>query len=109
MKRIVEELKSGKLRLDVADYMSNSIKIEEVTGKGKGIVATEDIKRGTLIVASKAVSISYESELDVKVMSTNFYTEKADSPADNQNLFQLIYKLQHDPNLAKQVRFFLKN
>lgn len=105
MKRLTEETKAGKLRLDVADFMSKLIKIDEVEGKGKGVVAQEDIKRGTLIVASKAVSIAYDDEIETKIMSTNFYTEKGDIPASNQNLFQLVYKLQHDPHLAKQVRF----
>lgn len=105
MKRVVDDVKTGKLRLDVADYVSSSIEIRELKGKGKGVVAKEAIKRGTLLVASKAASISYERELTkVKVMSVNFYTNKMDKPAHNQNQCDLFYKLQHDPYLAKKVK-----
>lgn len=62
-----------------------------------------DIKRGTLLVGSKAASIAYDSECHVKVFSINFYTKKIDQASNNQNLANLFFKLQHDPYLAEQV------
>lgn len=103
MKRIINEVKSGKMRLDVADYVASSVRVADVAGKSKGFVATEKIKRGTLVVASKAASIAYDSECKIKVMSPNFYTKKMDQPAHNHNLSQVFFKLQHDPHLAKRV------
>lgn len=103
VKRLIGEVKSGKSRLDVADYVSKSVKVADVAGKAKGLVASERIKRGTLVVASKAASIAYDSECNVKVMSVNFYTKKMDQAAHNQNLRSVFYKLQHDPYLAKKV------
>lgn len=103
MRRLISLVKEGVLRLDVADYVSDLIKIADIPNKSKGIVATERIKRGTLLVASKAASIAYDSECSTKVISVNFYTKKMDQPSNNQNLVNLFHKLQHDPYLAKKV------
>ena len=99
-KSLVEQVKAGKLRLDVADYVSSDIRITEVSGKGKGVVANKAIKRGTLLVASKATVISYDHEIKSPVISTNFNMDKLSAI---QNVSSLFYKLQHDPNLAKKV------
>ena len=103
MKKLIGDVKAGLLRLDVADYVCKSIAVKEIPNKSKGIVAVEKIKRGTLLVASKAVSIAYDSECKFKVVSANFYTKKMDQPSSNQNLVNLFYKLQHDPYLAEKV------
>lgn len=108
IKRLIEDqVKKGELRLDVADYVSSSIKVADVPGKAKGVVASEKIKRGSLVVASKAASIAYESECSVKVISANFYTKKMDQPSQNQNLSNVFFKLQHDPYLAKKVTNYM--
>jgi TPR repeat protein len=52
-------LKRTYISLDVADYVG-PIRIADTPGKGKGLIATRDIRRGTLILAEKAFAIGYE-------------------------------------------------
>jgi tetratricopeptide (TPR) repeat protein len=54
-------LKRTYISLDVADYVG-PIHIADIPGKGKGLVATIYIRRGTLILAEKAFAIGYEEE-----------------------------------------------
>ena len=52
-------------RLDVADY-KGPIKVADVPGKGKGLVATRDITQGTLLLVDKAFVISYPDEHQIE-------------------------------------------
>ncbi|KAH7724045.1 TPR domain-containing protein [Aphelenchoides avenae] len=51
--RLFEAARRGEMDVDVADYVG-PIEVVDVPGKGKGIVATRDIKKGTLLIVSKA-------------------------------------------------------
>ncbi|KAH7716363.1 SET domain-containing protein [Aphelenchoides avenae] len=46
----------GQTDVDVADYVG-PIEVVDIPGKGKGVVATQDIKKGTLLLVSKAFAI----------------------------------------------------
>ncbi|KAH7716697.1 TPR domain protein [Aphelenchoides avenae] len=48
---------AGEMDVDVADYVG-PIEVVDIPGKGKGIVATRDIKKGTLLLVSKAFAIA---------------------------------------------------
>lgn len=111
MKRIINDVKAGnKLRLDVADYLSSSIQIEDVRGKGKVLMAIEDIKRGTLLTASKAVSIVYECECNMKeIPRDELNTELANFVLYDQSLSSLFFRLQNNPFISKQVILIFKN
>lgn len=104
IKSLIEQVKSGKRRLDVADYVSGDIEVGQVNKKSKGVFALRDIPRGTLLVGSKAASIAFESEHKVRVMTTNYCTKRMDDFTQSQNMKNLFYKLHHDPYLAKEVR-----
>lgn len=47
--------------LDHADYIG-PVRITKIAGKGRGLVATEDILEGTLLVCAKAFAIAFPSE-----------------------------------------------
>uniref|UniRef100_A0A915E796 SET domain-containing protein n=1 Tax=Ditylenchus dipsaci TaxID=166011 RepID=A0A915E796_9BILA len=57
-KRAVVE---NRLYLDVANYQG-PVKVGNVEGKSKGLLATRFIKQGTLLLASKAFAITYKSD-----------------------------------------------
>ena len=57
IKHLLGESKRGVLRLDVADYQSSDISVVDIEGKGKGVKATQPIKRGTLIMVDKHLLI----------------------------------------------------
>ena len=104
-KSLVEQVKAGKLRLDAADFVSSDIRITEVSGKGKGLVANKAIKRGTLLIACKAESIFYDSEIKDVLFSMNLYTRQLELTSCIQNISNLLLKVQHDPYLSKKVVF----
>ena len=52
-------------RLDIANY-KGPIEVADVPGKGKGVVATRDIAKGSLLLVEKAFVISYPDEHQIE-------------------------------------------
>lgn len=103
LKSIMEQFKKGMLRFDVADYVSDEIEIVDMGKRGKGVRAKVEIKKGTLLVGSKAVSISFTSDSPPNIITINQLTRKIDEPAQTQALSGLISRVQNDPYAAKQI------
>jgi hypothetical protein len=67
-------------------------------------VAKMDIKRNTLLVASKAASIVYSVEcVKNKLITLDDLTKQRKESYQSQNVAETFYKVQNDPNLAKLV------
>ncbi|CAF0780715.1 unnamed protein product [Brachionus calyciflorus] len=98
---------SGKdnLRIDVADYVSDKIEIIDIPKKGKGVIAKVDIPKNTLLVGSKALSISYDCEFLSRyaLIAYNLLNRTVDKNSQCLNLLNLIYKMRNDPFLSEQV------
>ena len=95
---MVENLKKGDIYMNVADYTSNDIKIVELEKNCKGVFAVKPIKKGTLLVVSKAISVSYENEKDdLEIPSVMTCIE--------ENTAKIIIKMDNDPELAKQIYY----
>jgi tetratricopeptide (TPR) repeat protein len=105
MKQIIHDSKVKKeLRLDLADYMSNDIEIVEVRPNCKGIVAKNDIKKNTLIMASKAASIAYSKECSKDlILSLNMFNKRMMTTTQCQNLTLLTQKVQNDPHMSREI------
>ena len=91
------------LRLDVADYKSDLINIVDIPNKAKGVVALRDIQRGTLLVVSKAFSITYDCENDGK--SKPLYSEylyKNNMHTQQPNVIVAVEAIESNPYLAKE-------
>ena len=73
------------------------------TEGSRGVLATRPIKRGTLVVASKAVTVCYEKELPTPVCSYDLHEDKMRQPSHVGNLGRLASAMQHDRRLARQV------
>lgn len=46
---------------DVSDFRHRALELREIPGKGRGLVATEDLSEGTLVLVEKAALISFPS------------------------------------------------
>jgi tetratricopeptide (TPR) repeat protein len=105
MNQIIHDSQIKKeLRLDLADYISNDIEIIEVKANCKGIVAKCDIKKNTLIMASKAASIAYNKECPKEVvLSLNMYNKKLMNTNQCQNLTNLTQTVLNDPFMSREV------
>uniref|UniRef100_A0A915D840 SET domain-containing protein n=1 Tax=Ditylenchus dipsaci TaxID=166011 RepID=A0A915D840_9BILA len=90
-------------RLDVADY-TGPVCIADVQGKGKGLVASRDVPRGTLLLVSKAFSIAYKDELpNAELFCVNLLTNKADRPSQTLNIIRTIQTLKCNPAMAADL------
>ena len=105
IKHLLEEAATRNvLRMDVADYESSDIAIKHIdASKGLGVVATRPIARGTLIMASKAASIAYNSESNFTMISANFITKLIDDTSHAINVIKTIHKVHNEPALAANV------
>ncbi|KAH7716361.1 TPR domain protein [Aphelenchoides avenae] len=58
--KLYEAALQGEMDVDVADYVG-PIEVVDIPGKGKGTVATQDVKKGTLLLVSKAFATATSS------------------------------------------------
>uniref|UniRef100_A0A915D845 Uncharacterized protein n=3 Tax=Ditylenchus dipsaci TaxID=166011 RepID=A0A915D845_9BILA len=90
-------------RLDVADY-TGPVCIADVQGKGKGLVASRDVPRGTLLLVSKAFSVAYKDELpNADVFCLNLLTNKADRSSQALNIIRTMQTLKCNPEMAADL------
>ena len=101
------------VNIDVADYVG-PVEIIDTKGKGKGVAASRDIVRGTLLLVSKAFSFSMRNmtdtnnnninEIDKKlVFCINLITNKADKDTQGVNLVETVQNLKCNPQRAKEL------
>jgi hypothetical protein len=94
------------IRLDVADYQSDAIGIQTISGKGFGVIATRDIKEGELLVVSKAVCVLFPSEIPsyLEVASSMDMEEgQYDTPNVVKLKRDLVASLRRRLHLKRQV------
>ncbi len=91
------------LRFDVADYKSNLIDVIDIPTKSKGVIAVKEIKRGTLLVVSKAFSITYDSENDGKSKPLySGYLYENNMQSLQPNVVVAVEAIESNPYLAKE-------
>lgn len=66
-----EIFSNNNFYMDIADYRSNKIEVTDILNKSKGVVATDFIKKGTLITACKAASAIFFNKTDYRRASYN--------------------------------------
>uniref|UniRef100_A0AC34FWL2 SET domain-containing protein n=1 Tax=Panagrolaimus sp. ES5 TaxID=591445 RepID=A0AC34FWL2_9BILA len=93
------ESKKEKAQLDVADY-SEPIEIANIPGKGRGIIASKNIKEGTLIAVSKAFSSGYSKDFDVDHFNMLLNPGGA---AHMNHEHDTLKKLQNNPQSLKDI------
>ncbi|KAI6171541.1 Isoform A [Aphelenchoides bicaudatus] len=102
VKNIYMESKNGVVEFDVADYMG-PIEIVDVSGKGKGVVAKNDISKGTLIMVSKAFSTGYKKDFDGMLLTLNVIRKGQENAASKLQIIKAIEKVRKNPSTAKEV------
>lgn len=91
-------------RIDVADYRG-PIEIAEIPNKGKGFVASKDIKKGTLLLAEKAFSCGYDGELEDEgsLLFLNTIINSAQETSKLLTILGTIQNLRHNPSKAGEL------
>lgn len=76
-----------------------------MSGLGQGLIATEDVKAGTLLMASKAYAVG--SARDVQsgtvLLSVNLITQTANRSTQAQCTVAAVQKLRRNPQTAWEV------
>uniref|UniRef100_A0A915CS38 Uncharacterized protein n=1 Tax=Ditylenchus dipsaci TaxID=166011 RepID=A0A915CS38_9BILA len=81
--------------LDIADYVG-PIEVAEIAGEGRGVIASKDIVKGTLLLVSKAFFIAYEDMLDTSLFAINTISDNLDEKTAVLNKIGVMQKLQHN-------------
>ncbi len=89
-------------RLDVADFIGPVV-AANITGKGKGLVATRPIEPGELLLVSKAFSSSYVSECDAILSSYNSITNQLNTPSEGLNMRNAMVNLKNNTDSASSL------
>lgn len=90
-------------RHDRGDYQLPCIKIIDIPNKGKGLITTKSIKKGELIVSSKAISIVYNDECNFNDMNINRLLGETEMGVVVANKLSLLHKVKNDPFYSKRV------
>uniref|UniRef100_A0A914Z667 SET domain-containing protein n=1 Tax=Panagrolaimus superbus TaxID=310955 RepID=A0A914Z667_9BILA len=99
---ILLESEKHEPQFEVADYVG-PIEIANIPGKGRGIIASEDIKEGTLLVVSKAFSTSLCQDF-LSLLGTIQSFKKQGATADQLlQVTQIMKNLQLNPQLGKEI------
>uniref|UniRef100_A0A914QK96 SET domain-containing protein n=1 Tax=Panagrolaimus davidi TaxID=227884 RepID=A0A914QK96_9BILA len=101
-KKMFLESKKDKTELDVADFMG-PIEIAKIDGKGRGIIASKDIKSGTLLAVSKAFASGYDQDYDGFLITINLIRRDGGTAAQMLQVIQAMKNLQNNPKRAKEV------
>ena len=79
----------------MADYISNRISVTDIANGQKGILAKEDIKRGTLLVAAKAVSTVFKNTSNSHLTRVDINKNSYDLNDGSQNFVNIVTSLNH--------------
>ena len=102
--KLTENIKNQIMEMDVSDFKSNHIKVVYLKDNYKGVIATTPIKKGTLLVASKAIATSFHDKNDSKThLDIDNTTKKSRDNEASKNSIKVIRKMQGNPTLAKEI------
>uniref|UniRef100_A0AC35F2E6 SET domain-containing protein n=1 Tax=Panagrolaimus sp. PS1159 TaxID=55785 RepID=A0AC35F2E6_9BILA len=101
-KMMYSESKKEKADLDVSDF-EGPIEIANIPGKSRGIIASEDIKMGTLLVVSKAFASGYSQDFPGLLITVNLIRKDSGTAAQMLQATRAMLNLQYNPQKAKEV------
>ncbi|CAF1352315.1 unnamed protein product [Didymodactylos carnosus] len=97
---IAEAKKSATPRLDHASYVG-PVRVANISNeKGRGLILTQNVCKGELLLCSKAFEICYPTETGT-VIYINTETKLTDKGAQGMLASKIVQKLLNNPSLAK--------
>lgn len=92
----------GNHRLDGADYIG-PVKLADIPGQGRGIVASRDIQTGELLLVSKAMQATWGPEVLWAPDCLDIPTGIVRHPGRGILRKALLYQMQHNPEIAAKI------
>uniref|UniRef100_A0A915DCI8 SET domain-containing protein n=1 Tax=Ditylenchus dipsaci TaxID=166011 RepID=A0A915DCI8_9BILA len=91
-----------KLYMDVADYVG-PVEIVDIKGKGKGLVATRDVQKGTLLLVSKAFCLAFEDDLKADLCSITTFERTMETKKQALCIIKAIQMLRKNKHKASDL------
>ncbi|KAH7720739.1 SET domain containing protein [Aphelenchoides avenae] len=98
----MEAYREKRRYLDVADYVG-PVETADISGKGKGLVASKAISKGTLLMVSKAFACTYPDEHPGTLVAVNLITDQRDDKAQFFNKVRAVQTLLKGPHRAAEL------
>ncbi|CAF1131538.1 unnamed protein product [Adineta steineri] len=99
---IEQAKKSSTPCLDNASYVGPVQVAEISTERGRGLILTEDVRKGQLLLCCKAFAITYPTEYS-EVNHFNAVTQVVETGDHEVNTAKVIDKIQSNPSLAPSL------
>ena len=97
---IAEAKKSSTPRVDHASYIG-PVRIANISNeRGRGLVLTHDVRKGELLLCSKAFQVCYPTEAGL-VTYINMETKLSDKGAQGMLAQKTVQRLMNNPSLAR--------
>uniref|UniRef100_A0A914DGZ3 Tetratricopeptide repeat protein n=1 Tax=Acrobeloides nanus TaxID=290746 RepID=A0A914DGZ3_9BILA len=87
----------GVCYFDIADYVG-PVKIANIPGKGKGLIATSDIEPGTLLTVSKAFSTVYPTHNQININVIDINSDYIISQTQLRHMIETMQVLKRNPH-----------
>lgn len=95
-----EANKSSTPRLNHATYIG-PVRVANISNeRGRGLILTKDVRKGELLLCSKAFEACYPSEAE-PVTYINMETKRDDAPTQGMLTRKILHKLINNPSLVK--------
>jgi tetratricopeptide (TPR) repeat protein len=88
---------------DVCEY-TGPVTLHDIPMKGRGLVATEDIQPGQIVIISKAFALAkLKKKEEVVQISMNLDTKRMNLPGHEALVAQIAYKIYFEPESGKEL------
>jgi tetratricopeptide (TPR) repeat protein len=87
---------------DVCEY-TGPVTIRDIPKKGRGLIATEDIQPGQIVIISKAFALAKQNQNEeVAQFSMNLDTKQTNLPGHDALVAQIAYKIHFEPESGEE-------
>lgn len=92
----------AKTPVDIADFCTPAIQVQQIQGKGRGLVATSDIQPGQLLMVANPVATATGRD-PINVQALNLSLENVDSPEQTRLPSSVMQKMLDQSELAAKI------
>lgn len=99
-------LASSRPRIDLADWLSPSLKVAQIPGAGRGLVTTEFVTAGTPLLTAKARGASYPSDMPNErnpILRCDFQNGVLSTTTQVRATTNLIHIMIDRPEVAQEI------
>lgn len=100
--KLYKDMVEGSLTL--GEYTNAEIAVQNIPGKGRGIVATSALAPGTLLMVARPIACSQQTQITAKLQALDLTTESISSEAHSSLPDLILARVKDDPSLWPRIR-----